>query len=214
MLYNPPAFKVAEIDVLHDHIDRAGLVTLVSVGAEGPLVSHLPLLLDRRQGNLGRLVGHLARPNPQLKQSDLSREAVAIFQGPDAYVSPTWYASKREHGRVVPTWNYAVVHARGRLTLFDDPDRLLAVVRRLTERHEAGIERPWSVNDAPKEFIAAQLKGIVGIELMITSLEGKHKLSQNRPAADQEGVIVGLKGRGDVGDRAVAEMMERYGGKG
>jgi transcriptional regulator len=209
MLYNPPAFKVAETDVLHDHIDRAGLVTLVSVGTEGPLVSHLPLLLDRREGSLGRLVGHLARANPQLKQSDLSREAVAVFHGPDAYVSPTWYASKREHGRVVPTWNYAVVHARGRLALFDDPDRLLAVVRRLTERHETGIERPWSVNDAPKEFIAAQLKGIVGIELMITSLEGKHKLSQNRPAADQEGVIEGLKGRGDAGDRAVAEMMEQ-----
>ncbi|MEZ5776468.1 MAG: FMN-binding negative transcriptional regulator [Hyphomicrobiaceae bacterium] len=193
MLYTPPAFRLDDLAALHDHMDRTGLAMIVTVGAEGPLISHVPLLLDRNEGTHGTLRGHLAKANPQIALSDTGREAVAVFPGPDAYVSPGWYATKREHGRVVPTWNYAVVHARGRLSFFEDSDRLQDVVDRLTQRHEAGRPGPWSIFDAPAPFIAAQLKGIVGFEISIERIEGKQKLSQNRSQDDRAGVVQGLE---------------------
>ncbi len=207
MLYTPPAFKFEELPALHGHIDATGLATIVSVGEQGPLISHAPLLLDRSRGPTGTLIGHLAKANAQTRLSRLDMAAVAVFPGPDAYVSPGWYASKRDHGRVVPTWNYTVVHARGRLSFFDDPVRLLEVVDRLTARHEGQFAKPWSTADAPKEFIDAQLKGIVGFEIAIETLEGKRKLSQNRNSEDQAGVIDGLAASNEASDRKVSALM-------
>jgi transcriptional regulator len=139
---------------------------------------------------------------------------MAVFLGPEAYVTPRWYPAKAEHGRVVPTWNYLAVHAWGRLRVETEPTALEALVRRLTERHEAGADAPWQVEDAPPAFIAGQLKGIVGIELTITRLEGKWKMSQNRPPADRAGVIGGLERRGEAGDAAVASVMREPGARG
>ncbi len=199
-LYVPPHFKQPDLAVLHDAMRSAGLVTLVSLGADGLIASHVPMLLDAEAGPYGTLVGHLAKPNPQGRGVAAGVEALAIFQGPDAYITPNWYATKREHGKVVPTWNYVAIHAYGPLELFDDADRLLDVVTRLTDRHEGPRDAPWAVTDAPPEFIQAHLKGIVGFRLPITRLDGKWKMSQNRPAADRTGVADGLRaeGREDV----------------
>lgn len=209
MLYIPPAFKVEDLATLNAQIEATGLAMLVTVGAEGPIVSHVPLFLDRDRGPYGTLVGHLARANPQVKQSRLDIQAVAVFQGPDAYISPGWYQAKREHGKVVPTWNYKVVHARGQLTIFEDRERLKAIVDRLTGLHEARFEKPWATSDAPEDYITAQLKGIVGIELAIAALEGKHKLGQNRSEADRQGIVEGLSASERPGDTATAEATRK-----
>ncbi|MEZ5923680.1 MAG: FMN-binding negative transcriptional regulator [Hyphomicrobiaceae bacterium] len=209
MLYIPPAFKVEDLVVLHQHIAATGLATVITVGDEGPIVSHVPLFLDRDRGPLGTLIGHLARANPQVKRSRLDVQAVAVFQGPDAYISPGWYEAKREHGRVVPTWNYMTVHARGRLTMFEDRERLKEIVDRLTSLHEVRFAKPWTTSDAPPDYIASQLKGIVGIELKIEALEGKHKLGQNRSEADRQGVIEGLSASERPGDAEIAEATQR-----
>lgn len=206
-LYIPPAFKVDDQTALQDHIDRSGMATLTTVGSTGPLISHMPLYLVRDSDNLGRLFGHLARANLQTKESNPDMNAVAVFYGPDSYISPSWYASKREHGRVVPTWNYSVVHATGTLKWFDDAEQLLGVVNKLTSIHEAQFAKPWATDDAPREFISAQLKGIIGFELSIISLEGKNKLSQNRSLADQSGVIAGLEGSKSPNTQGIAELM-------
>ena len=142
MLYIPPAHREQDLATLHAHIAATGLATLVTVGEDGPLVSHLPLLLDPAVGRYGELTGHLARANPQWRTSDLRKPALAIFMGPDAYVSPSWYPAKQEHGRVVPTWNYSTVHARGTLEVFDDPQRLAALVTRLTDLTRAASQHP------------------------------------------------------------------------
>jgi transcriptional regulator len=211
MLYNPPAFRVEDRDIVQAHIEQTGLAMLITNGGDGPLVSHVPLLLDRKRGTHGTLLGHMAKANPQWQSGDLSVDAVAVFPGPDAYISPSWYASKQEHGRVVPTWNYAVIHARGRLQFFDDPAWILEAVERLTRRHEAARAEPWAVSDAPEPFVQSQLTAIVGLELEITSLEGKRKVSQNRDNADREGVIKGLGENGDETMQALvrAEMEGR-----
>jgi transcriptional regulator len=186
--------------VLQAAIRDAGLATLVTLTGQGLVASHVPLLLDPEPAPYGTLLGHLARPNPQATDSRTDPEALAIFHGPEAYITPSWYATKRETGKVVPTWNYVAVHAYGPLRFFDDPRRLLEIVTRLTERHETPRAQPWAVADAPAEFIAGMLRGIVGFELPITRLEGKRKMSQNRPPADRAGVIAGLsaEGRDDV----------------
>ena len=192
-MYVPPHFKEDRIDVLHDAIRRAGLATLVTLNADGLVASHLPLLLDPAPAPYGTLVGHLARPNQQLRGIDANVSALMIFQGPDGYITPSWYGAKQETGKVVPTWNYAAIHAYGTLELFDDPTRLLDVVTRLTEKHEAGRARPWAVADAPDDFVQGMLRGIVGIALPISRLEGKAKMSQNRPATDLPGIVQGLR---------------------
>ncbi|MFT5507612.1 MAG: transcriptional regulator [Hyphomicrobiaceae bacterium] len=205
MLYNPPAFKVEDRETLHEHIRQAGLATLVTNGVQGPMVSHVPLLLDAEAGEHGMLLGHMAKANPHWQSGDLNLDALAVFHGPDAYITPSWYASKQEHGRVVPTWNYAVVHARGRLTYFEDAARLRNAVERLTDRHEGKFAAPWAVSDAPDRFVEGQLKAIIGFELEITSLEGKHKVSQNRNDADRSGVVDGL---GEAGDVAMQTLVK------
>lgn len=205
-MYTPPAFRDDDRASIHATIEAAGLATLVTMTAEGLVGTPLPLFLVADEGPLGTLYGHVARANPQWRLA-ATGEALAIFAGPDAYVSPGWYATKAEHGRVVPTWNYAAVHARGVAEFFEDADRLRAVVARLTDRHEAGRAVPWSVDDAPEGFVRAQLKGIVGVRLPIARLEGKAKFSQNRGAADREGVVRGLRAGGDPGARAVADRV-------
>src|SRR5262245_61141686 len=154
MSYVPPHYREHDLARIHEHIRAVGFATLITVGPDGPLVSHLPLLLDAEAGPQGALVGHLARANPQWNTSDFTKPAVAIFMGPDAYVSPSWYPAKKEHGRVVPTWNYHVVHVRGLIELFEDAGALKAHVEALSSRHEARFAVPWEVSDAPDDFIA------------------------------------------------------------
>jgi transcriptional regulator len=197
-MYVPPLHKEDRIDLLHDAIRRTGLATLVTVTQDGLIASHVPMLLDADPAPYGTLVGHLARPNPQARGA--IGEALAIFQGPEAYVTPSWYETKRATGKVVPTWNYVTIHAYGTVEFFNDPERLRDVVTRLTDRQEAPRAEPWAVTDAPADFIDVMLKGIVGFALPISRLEGKWKMSQNRPAEDRAGVIAGLQsdGREDV----------------
>ena len=209
-MYLPSHFREDRVPVLQDAIEAAGLATLVTVDADGLYASHIPMLLDRSVGSLGMLYGHLARPNPQWKGAAHGLPALAIFLGPDAYVSPSWYATKQQTGKVVPTWNYVAIHAQGRVRFFEDEDRLLALVTKLTETHEGSRADPWAVSDAPPDFIRGQLKGIIGFELPIETLEGKWKMSQNRPAEDRAGVVEGLTRQGDG---AVADLVERGGPK-
>jgi transcriptional regulator len=208
MLYNPPAFRESELAQLHAHIAGSGLVTLITVGTDGPLVSHIPMHFDPARGAQGIVEGHLSRGNPQWKDSDLSRPAIAQFMGPDAYVSPSWYPSKQEHGKVVPTWNYSVVCVRGRLEVFDDPEQLREQVTRLTDRFESRLDAPWQVSDAPADYLARQFRGIVGVRLYVESIEGKAKLSQNRPEADRESVAEALSQSGRELDRGVGARMK------
>ena len=166
------------------------------------------MMLDGTEGPHGTLYAHLAKANPQWR-TGTGQEALAIFQGADAYVSPSLYASKPEHGRVVPTWNYVAVHAYGPVEFFEDAERLLAVVSRLTEAHERPRAAPWAVADAPDAFVASQLKGIVGLRMPIGRLEGKRKVSQNRSAADRAGVVAGLAESPADHDRAMAALVAR-----
>ncbi len=202
-MYCPPAFRVEELASLHGLMRAARLANVVTFGANGLHASPLPLFLDETEGPFGTLYGHFARANAQWKDTPLN-DALAIFMGPDAYVSPSWYASKKEHGKVVPTWNYSAVHARGPIEFFDDEARLRDVVERLTNLHEAERPEVWSVSDAPAPFLRGQLRGIIGLRLPITGLEGKNKMSQNRSAADRAGVAEGMAGSSHASERAVA----------
>lgn len=205
-MYIPPAFRLDDLPGLHGTIRAAGLANLVTATAEGLVASPLPLFLDPEDGPFGTLHGHLARANPQWRTPAIG-QAMAVFMGPDAYVSPSWYPSKQEHHRVVPTWNYVTVHAYGTAEFYEDPDRLLALVTKLTEHHESPRPAPWAVSDAPSDFIRGQLKGIVGLRLPIARLEGKRKLSQNRSAEDRAGVRTALSASDRPADRAVAAAM-------
>jgi transcriptional regulator len=207
-MYLPKEFREERVPVLHEAIREAALGTLVTLGADGLEASHVPMLLDPEPAPYGTLTGHIARANGQWQRVDGGVAALAIFLGPEAYVSPGWYATKQQTGRVVPTWNYVAVHATGGLQFFEDAERLLALVTRLTPTHEATRPAPWAVTDAPPEFVRAQLKGIVGFELRIERLEGKWKLSQNRPAEDRAGVVDGLRREGGPDEAAVAALME------
>lgn len=207
-MYVPPAFREDDLAALHGTIREARLATLVTATSEGLAATPLPLFLAPREGPHGTLYGHLARANPQWKLPPAG-EAMAVFMGPDAYVSPSWYASKREHGKVVPTWNYVAVHAYGPAEFFEDAERLLEVVTRLTEQREAGRAEPWAVSDAPGAFIRAQLRGIVGLRLPIARLEGKRKMSQNRSAEDRAGVAAGLLASEQAADRAAGALIPR-----
>jgi transcriptional regulator len=203
-MYIPAHFAPDEATVgelLHHH----GAADLVTMTAEGLVATMLPFIYVPGAGEHGALHGHLARNNPQWKLP-AEAEALVIVRGPDAYISPNWYVSKAEHGRVVPTWNYVTAHVYGEFVVHDDAAWTEDLVRRLTVKHEARSVRPWTVDDAPPEFIAGQLRAIVGVELLISRIEAKAKLSQNRPAADVEGVISGLRARGDA---VSADAVER-----
>lgn len=209
-MYRPTHFTEDRVDVLAELVRRHPFATLVSLDADGLIATHLPLLWDADREPYGTLRGHFARPNPHARLASSPVDALAIFTGPNAYVSPSWYASKAEHGKVVPTWNYAAVHAYGRLRLIDDVEWLRTLVTRLTDREETAFENPWRVTDAPEAFLDAVLRGIVGVEIEIGRLEGKWKLGQNRPEADQDGVVAGLAARGDAGSAALAELTRAH----
>ncbi len=201
-MYLPDAFRQDDPATLHAAMAAAGLAILVTLGADGLAASHVPLLLDPDPAPLGTLRGHLAKPNPQGRGAQ--GDALVIFTGPDGYITPSWYETKRRTGAVVPTWNYVAIHATGPITFFADTERLRAIVTRLTERHEAPRAAPWAVSDAPAAYIEGMLKGIVGFEIPISRLEGKWKLSQNRPAEDRAGVVAGLT---ETGQTALAALV-------
>jgi transcriptional regulator len=206
-MYTPAAFRQDDLATLHQHMQASRLPTLVSHGANGLLASHLPLLLEPNEGPYGTLYGHFARANPQWRDLAEGSPALVIFQGAEAYISPSWYAAKAEHGKVVPTWNYISVQAHGRAEVFDDPERLLQLVSRLSALHEAERPQPWAVSDAPREYIDSMLRAIVGFALPIERLEGKWKLGQNRSSADQAGVREGLAASIDPRDRELAAQI-------
>jgi transcriptional regulator len=201
VVYLPPLFNETRSEILLDHIERHDFALLVSHGAAGLVASQIPFLVERRDGALF-LQGHLARPNLQL--GDLDGDALAIFHGPHAYISPSWY----ETGPAVPTWNYATVHAYGRARTIPDPEWLRGLVQRLSERHEAREPAPpWRMEDLPENYLRSMLGGIVGVELAVTQLEGKFKLSQNRPAGDRPRIIAALERRADPDSQGVARLM-------
>jgi transcriptional regulator len=189
-MYVPDAFAEHRLPILHGAIEACGLPIFVTMTPNGPTATHVPMMLAPGEGRFGTLHFHLARANPQWRTA-ANAPALVIFPGPDGYVSPSWYPAKAEHGRVVPTWNYVTVHATGTPDIYEDPDRLHALVTRLTEQHERNRARPWAVGDAPAPYVASQLRAIVGVALPIASLTGKWKLGQNRSAADQAGLLAG-----------------------
>lgn len=207
MLYIPPAFRETNPAVLQAEIRRIGFCSLTTAGTDGPLISHLPVILDSSIGPLGQLRCHVARANPQWRDSDLSKSALAVFMGPDAYISPSWYPSKQEHGKAVPTWNYVAICARGRLEIVTDRDALMAHVTELSELREAAFPEPWQVADAPADYMDKQLRAIVGFRLTIEALEGKIKLSQNRSEADRASVAETLTASSDPKAHDVGAMM-------
>jgi transcriptional regulator len=207
-MYVPPAFREDDLSALHETMRAARLSNFVTATAEGLIATPLPLVLVPDEGPYGTLYGHMARANPQWRLPPAG-EAMALFMGPDAYVTPAWYASKPEHGKVVPTWNYVAVHAYGPAEFFEEPDRLLDVVTRLTNLHERSRTEPWAVTDAPESFIRAQLRGIIGLRLPITRIDGKRKMSQNRSAGDRAGVAAGLATSDRASDRVVAELIPK-----
>ena len=196
MMYRPPAFREDRIGVLQALIDAHRLGTLVTQGPDGLIANLVPFTLDRTRGDHGVLKAHLARANEQRTALQTCIEALVIFQGSESYITPSWYPSKAEHGKVVPTWNYVVVQARGCPQIVDDPAWLREQIGELTTAQEASREHPWAVDDAPPDYLDSQLKGIFGIEIPITRLEGKWKASQNRPDADRMGVADGLNQMG------------------
>ncbi|MCU1495970.1 MAG: transcriptional regulator [Acidimicrobiaceae bacterium] len=206
-MYLPDAFAQRDREAAAELIRRVGIAELVSSDGRAISASTIPMLLDESAGPHGALLGHVARANSQWSSFSPEIEALAIFRGPDAYVSPSWYATKAEHGRVVPTWDYATVHVRGRLVVHDDEAWKRTLVTRLTQFHEAKRLQPWSVDDAPVEYVDAQLRAIVGLELVITKLEAKWKLSQNQPVRNREGVVAGLEQGGTPRQLEVAEMV-------
>lgn len=204
-MYNPPAFVEERPEELEAIMRAASLPVLVSPTRNGLIATHLPLRFQAPD----RLVGHVARANPHWRDADPDAELLAIFTAVDGYISPTWYPSKAETEKVVPTWNYQAVHATGRLEIIEAPGPLLEIVTGLTALHEAGREKPWAVSDAPEDYVAAQLKGIVGLVLHITRLQGKAKLSQNKSKADQEGAIAGAAAENTPLAEAMRKALHR-----
>jgi transcriptional regulator len=203
-MYIPKHFEQPDHKTLQAFMVAHPFVTLVTTDANGLCANHLPMLLREEPKPYGVLSGHVARANPVWQSAD-GREALVIFQGPNAYISPSWYPSKAETHKAVPTWNYVAVHAHGRLKVIDNPNWLKAHVEELTRHHESGFENPWSVSDALEDFINTLVTAIVGIEIVITRLEGKWKLSQNRSASDRHGVVTALQ---DSGATTMAELMK------
>jgi len=201
MVYLPPHFTETRPEVLLAHIERHDFGLLVTNTADGLIASQIPFLVERRGPDI-LLQGHLARPNPQVAALGQG-EALAIFAGPHAYISPGWY----EAGPAVPTWNYATVHAYGAARPVDDAEWLRWLLQRLSERHEAREAKPWRMGDLPSAYVASMLNGIVGVEIAVSRLEGKFKLSQNRPAGDRPRIIAALDARGGPEAQAVAELM-------
>jgi transcriptional regulator len=201
MVYLPPHFTETREDVLVAHVERYDFALLVTQGS-GLIASQVPFLIERRDSKLF-LLGHLARPNPQCADLAAGGEALAVFHGPHAYISPSWYQA----GPAVPTWNYASVHAYGTARAISDKDWLADLLRRLSERHEAREPVQWRMQDQPENFLNGMMNGIVGFEIAVSRLEGKFKLSQNRPAGDRPRIIAALEARDDPDSHGVARLM-------
>ncbi|HEY8230568.1 MAG TPA: FMN-binding negative transcriptional regulator [Rhodanobacteraceae bacterium] len=209
MAYPSPAFREDRAEVLHASIRDLYFGLLVTHPQDGFATSYLPWELDASRGPHGTLVGHLARYNPQWRVPADGVDALVVFQGPHAYVSPSWYPGKQDDPRQVPTWDYLAVEARGRLVTFDDEARLYNLLTQLTDRNEAGRTHRWHVTDAPDDYLRKEMRHIIGIELRIESLVGRYKLSQNRNAADQEGARAGLAAAPTERERDVAKSIAR-----
>ena len=202
-MYSPAHFKEDRPELLHQLVREHPLGLLITLGDQGLEANPIPFLLDVEANGQAVLRAHVARANPVWREARTDIDTLVVFQGPQAYISPNWYATKAENGKAVPTWNYITVQARGRLAVRDDAAWLRELVTRLTQRHEEATQaQPWAVSDAPPDYIDAMLRAIVGIEIALTSLQGKWKLSQNHPAVNREGVSQGLRALG--GDRALA----------
>lgn len=215
-MYEVEAFREARVEVMHALIKAhplATLVTQMTTGAQGLEANHIPLLIDPEPAPFGTLRGHVARANPLWRTFNAAMETLAVFQGPQGYITPSWYPSKSQHGKVVPTWNYAVVHAHGPLKIIDDAQWLRKLVTRLTASQESPRrkaspgDRPWQVTDAPADYIDTMLKAIIGIEIPVRRLQGKWKMSQNRLPQDRDGVIAGLEQRSDEASRAMLDAL-------
>jgi transcriptional regulator len=206
-MYQPPHFREEDRERQHALMRAHPFALLVTSGPGGLMANGAPFQLDAGTGPLGTLRCHLARANPQWRECIEGTDALVVFQGAEHYVTPSWYATKRQTGKVVPTWNYAMVQVRGRALAIEDADWLHRQIRALTDGHERSRAHPWAVDDAPADFLASQVKGIVGIEIEIASIEGKWKVSQNRPAADQAGVLDGLSAEETPDAAAMAALV-------
>ena len=211
-MYQPPHFREDDLSVQHALIRAHPLGLLVTLGSEGLEANPIPFVLDASASALGTLKAHLSRANAQWRNFDPDQEALVVFQGPETYITPSWYEQKAIDGRVVPTWSYAMVQARGSIRIIEDAAWLHAHVSALTERHERGRASPWAVSDAPDAYVAGQLKGIVGIEIVIDRLEGKFKASQSRPPVDRAGVAEGLLSEPGPHAAAMRELVKQRGG--
>ena len=208
-MYEVEAFREDRIEVLHALIKAHPLATLVVTTAQGLEANHIPLLIDPQPTPFGTLRGHVARANPVWRTFDAGMDMLAVFQGPQAYITPSWYLTKAQTGKVVPTWNYAMVHVHGPLKIIDDAEWLRKLVTCLTESQESPRKKPWHVTDAPSDYVDTMLKAIVGIEIPVRRLQGKWKMSQNRLPQDREGVIAGLGARGDAASQAMLDALRR-----
>jgi transcriptional regulator len=208
-MYRPPAFREDRLEVLHALMQSHRLGTLVTAATDGLNANLIPFTLDAGRGDKGVLRAHMARANDQVAALREGGEALVIFQGPEAYITPSWYATKREHGKVVPTWNYVVVQAWGIPQVIDDAEWLRVQINELTRAQEGTRAEPWHVSDAPEEFVAAQIRGIIGLEIPIAKIEGKWKVSQNRPEADRRTVVDGL--RAEAGSNQMADIVAERG---
>ncbi len=206
-MYLPSQFEETRVEVMHALIRAQPLASVVIHTSEGLLANHFPLRVHDAPASFGVLRGHVARANPLWKQLGNGVDALAIFQGPQIYITPSHYPTKHLSAKVVPTWNYAVVHAHGTLRAIDDASWLRTFLEGLTDEHEAQYAKPWHVSDAPEDFIAMQLRAIVGVELTITRLVGKWKMSQNRVPTDRAGVVAGLQAQGSAQSLAVAALV-------
>jgi len=207
-MYIPPHFEQPDIEVMHDLIRNRPLATLVTLGSDGINANHIPLHLSPAPEPFGVLRGHVARANPIWRDLESDADTLAIFHGPDAYISPSWYATKQETGKVVPTWNYAVVHAYGSLRIIDDASWVRSQMEALTTHHEAAFPEPWAVSDAPEDFTEKLIGAVVGIEMVITRLFGKWKISQNQPPQNQNSVIQGLNASGQAEAMTMAALVK------
>lgn len=210
-MYQPPHFKETRPEILHGLIRAHPLGLLVCNGPQGPIANPIPFLLDTPEGQPAVLRAHLSKANPAWRVMGERQETpvLAVFQGPQAYVTPSWYETKKQTGKVVPTWNYAIVQVRGPAEIIEDRDWLRAQIEALTGRHEAGRAVAWQVGDAPENFIEAQMKGIIGLRIKVEAIEGKWKVSQNRPVEDRAGVAKGYR---DERNDAMAGLVRDYGG--
>jgi transcriptional regulator len=206
-MYDVEAFREDRVEVMHGLIKAHPLATLVVSTAQGLEANHIPLLIDPESTPWGTLLGHVARANPVWRTFDSKTEALAVFEGAQGYITPSWYPSKAEHGKVVPTWNYAVVHAHGPLIIHDDVEWLRQLVTRLTVSRESLRDKPWQVTDAPADYVDTMLKAIVGIEIPVRRLQGKWKMSQNRLPQDRDGVMQSLQAQNDAASLAMLEKM-------